>query len=430
MQFLVDSPSHPPSSPRHHPYHHHSHFNTSNTAPSPSHSHSHLSSPAPAPPTPQPHHIPFPQPPGSQPGSLGFGFGLSAASNLNSTVSWGLGAATGGTSTRSSPGPSSFAHQQQPSSPLSAVGAGRRRRRSLSPGEEDEAMEEREQVRAVRGLKKARTTGAEDGLQASNRLLLAGKNEQDLGKALANLSKPSLLTLLHSLLTAQPSLKPLITSLLPPPTLRSTLTSLQTLERSVLAALPSGAQLREEYIWGRVRVPLEEYVAEAKIWLSAFINPTTPPGVGAGGGEDDLHHPSTTFAFLHELTSSLRRLEVALPPSRPNSPNALTSHLLPLTLNSWHIFLTRLSTSVNQEGRIISAGMLRGWFERLEELCVASPGVGAGVGVGERAEGPARKQCEGVRERMRKEVGWLVGLRGSGRESAQGMMEEEEEEEL
>lgn len=262
----------------------------------------------------------------------------------------------------------------------------------------------------------------------------------------AGLSKPSLLTLLNTLVTQNPHLKPTIAALLPPPTLSSTLASLATLERAVLAALPAGAQLREEYVWGRVRVPLEEYVAEAKSWMSGFMNPSSSSsfasttGGAAGGGEEDITHPSTTFAFLHALTSSLRRLEVALPPVRPaplGAPiisstagsNPIANHLLPLTLNSWHIFLTRLSTAVNLEGRVMSAGMLRGWFEKLDEICVESPGVGVGVGGVHRGEGMARRGVEGVRERMRKEVGWLVGMRpGAERERSVQAMEEEEEE--
>lgn len=242
-----------------------------------------------------------------------------------------------------------------------------------------------------------------------------------------------------NLLTSHPQLRPVVQSLLPPPTLSNTLTTLSTLERAVIAALPSGAHLREEYVWGRVRVPLEEYVSEAKTFLAAFT--TTPPtstGSSHSAGEDEIGHPATTFAFLHALTSSLRRLEVALPAvnSPPSTPgahaswpsqatsgsghNPLASHLLPLTLNSWHIFLTKLSTSVNTEGRIISAQMLRGWFTRLDELCVASPNVSG------RKEGLAKRALEGVRERMRKEVGWLVGMREAlAREPS--VMDDEEE---
>lgn len=212
-----------------------------------------------------------------------------------------------------------------------------------------------------------------------------------------------------SLLQTQPNLRPSIVALLPAPTLASTLSALAELERAITAALPSGSGARAEYVWGRVRKPVEDYVAEARSYLSSFTAAINATGSGAVA-DDNLSHPSTTFAFLYALTSSLRRLEVALPPA-PSSPlaggtaTALSSHLLPLAINAWHVFLTRLSTSVNTEGKIMSASTVATWFQRLDELCVASPTVAG------RGEGAARKACEGIRDRLRKEVGWLVGLR-------------------
>ena len=203
-----------------------------------------------------------------------------------------------------------------------------------------------------------------------------------------------------------------MSALLPPPTLPSTLASLHILERAVLASLPSGAHLREDYVWGRVRVALEDYTAQSKSFLAAFCHPS--PLASPGSIEDELGHPSTTFAFLYALTSSLRRLEVALPLSPPSDArNPLAIHLLPLTINAWHALLTRLN------GRVLSATQVRGWFERIDELCVDSPGG---------HEGGAKRACEGVRERMRRELGWLVGLRATPVNQQTIMMDDEDEE--
>lgn len=146
-----------------------------------------------------------------------------------------------------------------------------------------------------------------------------------------------------------------------------------------------------------MRTSLESYVLEAKAFLSAFLNPPTD--------DDELSHPSTTFAFLYALTSSVRRLEVALPATPIKNP--LAAHLLPITINAWHALLTRLG------GRVLGKALVEGWFERIDELCVDSPG---GV------EGGAKRACEGVRDRMRRELGWLVGLRAA----SSAMMDDEE----
>ncbi|KAL8291900.1 hypothetical protein RQP46_002158 [Phenoliferia psychrophenolica] len=272
------------------------------------------------------------------------------------------------------------------------------------------------------GGKKARVgTGVgPNSASASPQLsLVQPVNSTDLGKALASLPKESLLTLLTSLLTSQPALRPTVAALLPPPTLPTTLASLHTLERAVLAALPAGHDLREDYVWGRVRVSLEDYTSSAKSFLTTFCAPSSPSSTSTPTGgttEDEIGHPSTTFAFLYALTSSLRRLEVALPHSpspATTRSNPLAGHLLPLTINAWHALLTRLN------GRVLSATLLRGWFDRIDELCVDSPGG---------REGGAKRACEGVRERMRRELGWLIGVRPSAVQINNSVMMDDEEE--
>lgn len=159
--------------------------------------------------------------------------------------------------------------------------------------------------------------------------------------------------------------------------------------------------------------------------MNQFCSPNTLPSTSSSStsGEDEIGHPSTTFQLLYSLASSLRRLELALPSPPPSSTTTtlanqapLSIHLLPLLINSFHIFLTKLSNSVNQEGKILSASILRNWFDRLDELCVASPGItttstAPTSTLSGRREGMAKKALEGVRDRMRKEVGWLIGLK-------------------
>lgn len=177
--------------------------------------------------------------------------------------------------------------------------------------------------------------------------------------------------------------------------------SIVDLERSVLAALPTGT---DNYVWGRVRPALDLYVAECRTLLAAMCG-SSPSG---GGGDDEIGHPSTTFTFLYALSSSLRRIEAQLPTSPgQNRDDPLAAHLLPLLINYWHLFLTRLSTAVHHEGKMVSAGVVRTWFTRLEELVVDTPGVGTGT----RTEGGAKRALEGVRERMIREMGWTIGLR-------------------
>ncbi|GAA5905449.1 hypothetical protein JCM6882_003164 [Rhodosporidiobolus microsporus] len=462
------------------------------TLPSPapvpfSHPHSqHLarSSPFAAQPSPS-HSVAFGAVPGSQPGVLGWGVGMSAANGAGrgfGAVASGSGASPFASGSRSStpqpatatvgwgsaaPASSPSHSQQQQATPSTS----RRRRRSATPPSSDDDDDEghglRQQqakpVRPVVGkMKRARTAGEAGGLSAGG-LNLGGGGAGggapavgDLGKALASLDKPSLLSLLHQLLTSQPSLAPTISALLPAPSLPTLLTSLAALERAVLTAIPAGAFLREEYVWGRVRAQVDEYVGEARRFLSLCVPPTVTAAAtseGAAAQGEDLTHPSLAFQFLHALTLSLTRLESALPPppssssstpaSNPN-PNPLAAHLLPALLNAWHLFLTRLSQSTNVQGRVFPQSLLLSWFAGWDELCLLPPSpldafrgaAAAGGGGGSRdGQGGVRRLMEGVRERARREVGWLVGWRepqlvgaGQGQAGGQGGMEGVEEE--
>jgi len=256
------------------------------------------------------------------------------------------------------------------------------------------------------------------------------------------LTKPALLSVLTSLLTQQPSLKPVVLSLLPAPSLESFTATLATLEKKVLDALPfsqhGSANLRDEYVWSRIRAPLEEYISETRLALGQFCPPPSSSSSSSSSQDDQQGSPSsssssptTTFSFLYTLTSSVRKLEVLLPRapvpfgSHSHSSATLPQHqaaaaqaninnpftlnprdpllsFLPALFNQWHILATRLSTLVNQNGRVLSAESVRTWFRQLDVLVNLEEGASSAVG---------RKASEAVRERFVKELGWLVGVR-------------------
>ncbi|GAA5921409.1 hypothetical protein JCM1841_005807 [Sporobolomyces salmonicolor] len=435
---------------------------------SPSPSHGHSLQPSTSTST-SSHRVPFGSIPGSHPGVLGWGVGMSAANGggFGFAHRAGAGSPFGAQGARMTPPPqaaptvgwgsatAAAGAGGAPSSPSSAFTANsRRRRRSATPDSSDDDGDHRSNPlssasRPVRPLqhggilsaKRARTVGGDAAGLASGLaggLSLAGAaasggpggNVGDLGKALASLDKPALLTVLSSLLQSHPHLAATISTLLPAPSLSTTLSTLSSLERGVLSAIPTGL-MRPEYVWSRVRVPLEEFISESRRYLSAFVPAQAPPAA-SNSTEDDLHHPTTTITFLLSLTASLVHLEASLPPSSADSPSPLAAHLLPLVINAFHVFLTRLSTAVNHQGRVLAMSTVRGWFEKVDELCsplfggrfAGAPGLEAG------RDSQVRRAMEGVRDRMRREVGWLVGFKPEVHSGAGSGMEGVEEEEL
>lgn len=214
----------------------------------------------------------------------------------------------------------------------------------------------------------------------------------------------------NSLLTTKPELRPVLLSLIPPPSLESFTETLVALETKLIQSIPQGRHVRQEYIWGRIRVPLEEYLAEARHSLAVFLPSSSE------------EHPSTTFDFLHTLTTSVKKIENLLPTSTPavgllGNTNPLVAHLVPGLMNAWHVFITRLGHQVNKQGKIMSAESVRTRFRLLDELCAGSKGV-------------TRKAMEDVRDRMGKEVGWLAGVNPLVQQQARAASVEMMDEEL
>ncbi|KAE8260855.1 hypothetical protein A4X13_0g70 [Tilletia indica] len=144
----------------------------------------------------------------------------------------------------------------------------------------------------------------------------------DLGKMLASLDRPELLSLLMRLLTSStdPSLPAQIQSLLPAPSLESINTTLNALEAAIQQAMPI-AGARAEYVWGRVRGPLNEFATTAVGFAETLLQRrNNAPSTSSSGSsttelDPDGHvHATTAFAFLLDLTGRVLRIERTLPP--------------------------------------------------------------------------------------------------------------------
>ncbi|PWZ00577.1 hypothetical protein BCV70DRAFT_160216 [Testicularia cyperi] len=148
----------------------------------------------------------------------------------------------------------------------------------------------------------------------------------DIGKMLASMDKPALLSMLTSLLSQSqdPSLAAQILSLLPTPSLDSVEASLDELEKAIRSAIPftaDGNAARHEYTWSRLRAPVAAFTDAALGYLPFFVTELDAdreqrmrerdPRLQANREEV---HPATTFSFLHMLTSRILRIETMLPP--------------------------------------------------------------------------------------------------------------------
>lgn len=275
----------------------------------------------------------------------------------------------------------------------------------------------------------------------------------------ASLPPDSLLPLLTSLLTAHPTLKPTILSLIPRPTLDTAINALaqsakklrdaypystiptfsQTTSsttfgfggggfggsranltasagssplgfgRSSPAANPStqAAGMRDSYVISRLRPHITEFVSASFSYLPYFSYlPSSSSSHFPNAGKDKpLAHPSETFAYLSSLTSHL----ISQPPLTQAS---LGPMLLPRLLPEWMAWIDRVDAHLNKEGGMFGQEVAQGWARALDQFAEAKiSGISDGTEAGLRT----------VRDKWVARVGWLVGRR-----EVQAMEEEDE----
>ncbi|KAJ7225592.1 hypothetical protein GGX14DRAFT_421308 [Mycena pura] len=261
------------------------------------------------------------------------------------------------------------------------------------------------------------------------------ENDVDVGVLLASLPSQSLLPLLTSLLSAQPSLKSVILPLIPRPTLETALQALSVSARKLRDAYPystnssaafgSGASrpafgafgrlpipqtqssfpqsnggMRDSYIVSRLRPHISEFMAACLSYLPYFSYLAVPSQSASMTTATQSHsttlqtlhrghlHPSETYSFLAALTEHL----FSQPPLTQSS---LAPLLLPRLSEEWKAWVNKLDVHLNQDGGMFAADVVRLWERGLD--------------------GFANAQVEGA-ETMRStrdlwisKVGWLVG---------------------
>jgi hypothetical protein len=270
----------------------------------------------------------------------------------------------------------------------------------------------------------------------------------------ATLPPESLLPLLTSLLSAQPSLKSTILPLIPRPTLETAIQALTVAAKKLrdnypysnstapsfwqpssfgsgfgssrpsslssssigfgTTAQPSHANpsqapanggMRDDYILSRLRPHINNFVTACMSYLPYFSYipvPTSQTPSARGNSPPQSHsnvlqalhkdksHPSETFLFLSTVTNHL----LSQPPLAQTSLLAL---LLPRLTQEWKAWVERVDAVVNREGGMFGIEVVRSWEKGLDEFVSRS------------AQSEASRAMREVRDRWVTKVGWLVG---------------------
>lgn len=261
---------------------------------------------------------------------------------------------------------------------------------------------------------------------------------------IASLPQESLLPLLTSLLTTQPSLKATILSLIPRPTIDTAVTVLaqsakklrdaypysttpsfsQTAvsfgfgsasgsnQRSVMSQpnsgfgrnpphtglLPTTSGMRDSYVLSRLRPHVTDFVSTAFSYLSYFTcapSASTQPNPHVAKDTRSLPNPTDTFTYLSAVTFHLTS-------QPPLAQSLLAPLLLQRILQEWMAWVDRVVVYVNNEGGMFGIDVVGRWSQTLDEQAEARiSGVSGDLDSGLRT----------VRDKWVARVGWLVGRR-------------------
>lgn len=417
-----------------------------------------------------PMHVPFRSAPVTHaPSPFGFGFGLSNQASTSSMASH-LGEVSGAFShpafpshqAHSAPPHNPFANLAQPSSHARAVAASPARpnakRRHDDSGDnenrEDSNMNTRspspDRPRRV-VTKRLRATDTERDANTKAAEAQDSQANVDVGVLLASLPSESLLPLLTSLITSQPSLKPLVLSLIPHPSVETAIRALNASAKALKDAYPyaqsssSSAStsfgfgssfgttasmhapastsfgfrpvtsshatggMREDYIRSRIRPAVTEFISTATSYLSYFSLLPSPQTPSPQPTRSTLHD---SFAYLCALTAHIMR-------SPPLARVLLLENtvLFPKVSQEWNAWIDRLDIEVNQNGGMFSGEAVKEWERSLDELV---------------KEGPVPGQAgnmQPIRDKWIEKVGWMVG-RTVPKDFGISNMADEEDEEL
>ncbi|KAH9937208.1 uncharacterized protein B0H18DRAFT_969574 [Fomitopsis serialis] len=398
--------------------------------------------------------VDFPRPVNPSHAPLGFGFGLSTA-----PVSAGWAA----TPTHAPQSPWNLATSTQSAAP-------RVQKRRHEPDEESENRHSRDDEmdrsptpeRLKRAVpKRARTTpaitSAKDEKNAKTTRSSSANDESDVdvGVLLASLPPQSLLPLLTSLLTAQPSLKLTVLSLIPRPTLetatqaldhaanklrdaypysntpfsqpgpstsfgfgsggfgnnRSNVQSAAGLSFPRLASTsPFGSQsasgqsggMRDEYILSRLRPHINDFVAACQSYLPYFSNAAPSTASASASPKTNMQSHAAALQSQHKDRSHptetflfLSSLTAHVLNQPALTQSALVPMILPRLIEEWKAWLDRVDQAVNREGGMFGSETVRTWERCLDDFA--------------QAQGNGLEILKQLRDHWVLRVGWLVG---------------------
>ncbi|TIB77837.1 hypothetical protein E3Q23_01071 [Wallemia mellicola] len=197
--------------------------------------------------------------------------------------------------------------------------------------------------RPVRSLKKVKST-------INNHT----PDEPDLGVLLASLPHQSLLSIMNNIINQEPSVKSLILSKIPQPSLSTYLHALNDSTNRIIHSIPLG-NTRAIYTLSRLKIPLTDWSKVISTYLPFFTSSNL--------------HPADRFIAIQPTTLQFIRLLSHLPTITDDQLPTSLDYIWQKIRQSWSDWFNQIDDNVNNQGAMFSASILQTWAKGLDEIC-------------------------------------------------------------
>ena len=159
---------------------------------------------------------------------------------------------------------------------------------------------------------------------------------------------------MENVLNQEPSIKSLVLSKIPQPTLQTYLKCLNDSTVKLINSIPLG-QSRTDYTLSRLKIPLTDWSKIISTYLPYFTT--------------DKSHPIDTFMAIQPTTLQLIKIIDRL----PNLNNETVPKSLLLVWkkleNEWSKWLKDVDDFVNSKGGMFGSSVVESWAKGLDEIC-------------------------------------------------------------
>lgn len=196
---------------------------------------------------------------------------------------------------------------------------------------------------------------------------------------------------MNTVISQEPSIKQLIMSKIPQPSLSTYLQALNDSTNKIINSIPLG-QSRPIYTLSRLKVPLTDWTKVISTYLPFFTSSNV--------------HVTDKFMAIQPTTLQFMKVLSQIPPLGTDQvPKSLSVIWEKLRLN-WSQWFNQVDDNVNSDGGMFSSSIVQNWAKGLDEICQFNNSTN------DKPQGftySCQVDLINLRQNWESRLGWLIG---------------------